>query len=59
LKTERAVKSLSRARKLELVKTPEKFKNLCKTCNLKLVLIHEAAQWTSSNQKEKETNEQP
>jgi hypothetical protein len=53
------VKALSRGKKLELIKTPEKFKNLCKTCDLKLVLIHEAAQWTSSKPKEKETNEQP
>jgi hypothetical protein len=58
LRTEKAIKKLSRGKKLELIKAPENFKNICKTCNLKLVLIHEAAQWTSSKTKEK-TNEQP
>ena len=59
LKTERAVKALSRRQKLELAGGKKKFESICKTCDNKLVLIHEAAQRTSSKQKEKETDEQP
>jgi putative endonuclease len=43
LKVEHTVKSFSRKLKLDLIKSPEKFESICKTCNLKLVLIHEAA----------------
>jgi putative endonuclease len=59
LKTERVVKSLPRRRKLELIADKEKLEQACKTCDHRLLLIHEAAQWTSSKQKEKETNEHP